>query len=397
MNSRLRYNKKVVYSLLAVSLLADYATIFIESMRYISYLCQGLIWVFMFPNIRIKNNTNIMFIILMLYLIVLSVSGILNGNYIKYILFDIHIYTSLIFITYFNNRNIQARNYNEIPLLISKYMYLGVPLAIIIFIKYGFIDASANVRDISISDEVKASIFIAPIIIAPILVPFVVDMNRLMKYVVILANAMVLTYGVMTSTRTYVVVALLAFGSLSKFRLRINKEMIYVVISLYMIFQGVYYSNNSWAIITQGKIENTIHRFENKYDYGNGRDSEVVGLFADFNVAEIVFGRGAGAEQEFGFWKNSTNNNYHGINYTHYGFLHLILKGGIVLLLLVYGLAIHSIFTLYKYGDRKYLFVILIFLTFELSHTLFLNYYYLIFLWLSISYALQLKTRRNYA
>ncbi len=395
MSHNIRHEYNTIFLLLGLGFLANYATFFFDFLHYLLYLCSVLIWVFMLPYVTKSAKRNSIFSTLRLYFIFLIIYGVLNGNYYKYIIFDIHIYTSLIFLTYFSNKLTHNQTHYKLPLFFAKFLFIGVPLSIILFIMYGSINFNPALRSLVDNDDLSSGIFLSPILIATILVPFVNDMKRLQKYIVLLANTMVLIFGVFTATRSFVVISLIAFFSLSKLQLKIKKEMIYSFLIIFIIVEVFYSSDNKWISLIQTNIEYTIARFDKESDYTSGRDTEVEGLFTEFSFMELIFGRGAGAEQKFGFWEGISASDSHGINFTHFGFLNLILKGGFILLFLVYGLSFYSLIILFRYGERKYFFVVLIYLVLEMSHTLFTNYFFVIFLWSSISYALQLKTSDN--
>ena len=80
------------------------------------------------------------------------------------------------------------------------------------------------------------------------------------------------------------------------------------------------------------------------------------------------------------------------MNMAHFGFLHLFLKGGLVLLAFIYLIDFNALLNLFKRRvfdplSLAFLYGVLLFLTYEISHTRFLDPYYLIFLFSAISYS----------
>jgi hypothetical protein len=395
----LRLNNSVIYFLLAIAFVANFLSYVYDPLHYISYLCEILIWIFMLPHFfKVNRNTDIFYIVLF-YFIFLIIRGIVNGNYYKYILFDIHVYTSIVFLTFFNDKLSVNETSRKIPEFFTKMMIISIPVSFILFILFGSLNIGDALGERSLMADAKSALnqgmFIAPLLIAPFLVPFVREMKPGSRFLALSANALVLVYGIFTSTRGIIAISGIAFLSLINFKISINKKTLFS--ALFLITALVIFLTFNQKINNEirVKIDYSIARFKAKNNFTSGRMSEVQGLFEEFSTTELFFGRGAGAEQKFGFWKEHPAPGPHGINFTHFGFLHLILKGGFILLLLVYGLAIYSAVVLFWKGERKYFFVILLYLVIEVSHTQFINYFYVLFLWISISYALRIRTEKK--
>lgn len=390
-----RLNNSVIYYLLAIAFISNFLSYVYDPIHYISYLSEVLIWAFMLPHFfRVNRNTYIFYIVFF-YFIFLIFRGIYNGNYYKYILFDAHVYTSIVFLTFFNDDLPVSKNFKAIPEFFTKMMIISIPAALILFLLYGSLNLgdALGMRSLLADEksELNQGMFIAPLLIAPFLVPFVREMKPRLRYLALTANVLVLLYGIFTSTRGIIAISVLAFLSLVNFKTSINKKTILAILFVLVGLTLFSTLNKKINNAIRAKVEFSIARFRARNNFTAGRMSEVQGLFEEFSTTELIFGRGAGAEQKFGFWKTHPAPGPHGINFTHFGFLNLILKGGFIMLLLVYGLAIYSLFVLFRKGDRKYFFAILIYLLIELSHTQFVNYFYVLFLWISISYALRIK------
>jgi hypothetical protein len=245
------------------------------------------------------------------------------------------------------------------------------------------------------NSKIDDSLIISPLILAPFIMPFIGNMKTYLKFNVLLANMLLLFFGVLTATRSYILITIIALISLVNFKKLIGFKPIGYVFLFFIFFlffvDTEFYKNS----ILAEQLSFVQNRFNIEGDISNGRISEVDGLFLDFNYVEIILGRGAGAEQKFGFWEEISGSQEHGINFTHFGFLNLILKGGVLLLFIIYGMAFYSLLIFIKYGEKKYFFVTLIYLVAELSHTLFINYFTVLFLWLAISLAIQLAISKK--
>jgi len=393
MNYTLRLNDNRLYYLLAIAFITDYLQYLFDPFHYISYICEFFICIIMLPYFfRLKRHTLIFYLILY-YFIFLIFRGLFYGNFYKYIIFDIHIYTSIVFLTYFNNSLLLNRFYSKLPELFAKLLIISSPIVFFTFFLFGAFNLDDPHARSFLKDQdsnLNSSMFLAPIMIAPLLVPFVKELKRSLKYIVLLANALIFIYGMLTASRGLVVISILSYLSLITWQRIFKKSTIFLILLLSVFIAVVSISKGNINSLISSKFDYTIARFVMEDNFATGRETEVAGLFDEFSRSELIFGRGSGAEQKFGFWKDSPAPGEHGINFAHFGFLHLILKGGFILLIFVYGLALYSLIVLYHHGEKKYFFVILIYLTAELSHTQFINYFYLIFLWASISLALRL-------
>lgn len=387
-----KINDKHIPTLLAIAFITNTLKVLFDTLHYISYISWLSIVLLMLPHYRKIRKSTISFYIVFIYLLFLIIRGVLFSNYIPYLLFDISIYSSIVFLTYFkyNYNNF----YSLIPILFAKLLILSVCFVLIIVVFYS--DFS-NLATRSLTGEsnslVDDSWIIGPLIIAPFIVPFIGLMKTYLKFIVLFANLLLMLFGILTATRSYIIITIIAFLSLIRFnKFSITKLFFFgfggLIIFLFF-FNSDYYKNS----ILSDQINFVENRFDMEGDISNGRSSEVEGLFSEFSFSEILFGRGAGAEQKFGFWKDIRGSKEHGINFTHFGFLNLILKGGVLLLLLIYGMVIYSLITFIKYGEIRYFFVLLIYLIAELSHTLFINYFAVLFLWLSISLSIQLRLK----
>ena len=324
----------------------------------------------------------------------LIIRGFLFGNFIPYLLFDISIYTSIVFLTYFKYN--YKSYYSLIPTLFAKLLIVSIFFVLIVVFFYSDFGNLATRSLLGDNNSmVDDSWIIGPLIIAPFIVPFIGSMKMHLKFAVLFANLLLLLFGVLTATRSYIVIVIVALLSLITFRKFSSIKFFFYGFLALLMFLFVFHSDFYKKSVLADQINFVGERFVMEGDISNGRSSEVVGLFSEFSFSEIILGRGAGAEQKFGFWNDIRGSQEHGINFTHFGFLNLILKGGFLLLLLIYGMAFYSLMIFLKYGEKKYFFVVLIYLIAELSHTLFINYFTVLFLWLGISLAIQLRLGKN--
>jgi len=381
--------------LIAISFLVSLLQTVFYPIHYLTYICSAFLCIVMIPHYHRLNKQTLIFRFILIYFCFLLIRGVLSGNFINYIIFDLNIYTAVIFIAFFVNVELTKNTYTQFPVLFAKLLLISIPFFFFIFLHFGNLSLGDEFAR-SLFDEDNSSIdrmaFIIPLSMAPLLVPFINDMKPSLKYVVIFASILYLLTGILTATRSVILINLISYLPLLSFKRLLKNKILIIIISSSIFVLIVLFSGTEIFSLLGNRLDYTFLRFSKESDYSSGRDTEVKGLFKEFNSFDLVFGRGTGAEQKFGFWKDiKTNMNEHGVNYTHFGFLYFILKGGFILLFIVYGLAFYSLFVLFRNGERKYFTVILLYLVAETSFTQFINYFYVLFLWVSISLALRLS------
>jgi hypothetical protein len=135
----------------------------------------------------------------------------------------------------------------------------------------------------------------------------------------------------------------------------------------------------------------TMLRFEELgSDQIEPRDLEAEVYFSSASVYEIFFGKGFGGVNNFPFGRFSEQ----GLIMLHRGENNLILKGGIPLLILLYGAATVALIKLFRSKgtySMSWAAVIIIFLFLERGHQQYSQFFMLLFFCLAISYGLNIK------
>lgn len=394
-NSTNKFNKYpgALFVILAFIFLLNIAEFVFEGLRYLQYFLTLILIITLILKRPLKGKNFNYFILILSYFIVLIVRGILKDNYLPYTLNDIYVWSLCVFILFFSSPFSLSYYRIRIPELFAKLLYFALPFTLIIIVMHGSFDSNITTRQI-VGGNLNEKAIYQPLLLSPLLMPFVSQFRKNLRYIVILSNFVLLLLGVLSATRVVFIVPLFGFFSLLFMRKknRISKLITSFAIVVLLIYIGsLILPEKSTAFFTD-KFDYLLSRFEMGEKITSGRDTEFIGLFTNFSTLEFILGRGAGGSQAFGFWEQIGTVGNLGVPFTHFGFLNLILKGGFPLLILVYGLAIWSMVFLWRKGKREYSFVILFFLIYEISHTKFNDPFYMIFLWVSISYSLQLST-----
>ncbi|MFH1131691.1 MAG: hypothetical protein V1754_10170 [Pseudomonadota bacterium] len=141
-------------------------------------------------------------------------------------------------------------------------------------------------------------------------------------------------------------------------------------------------------------LRNVSERFHVE-DLTSGRNDEARGFVEDLTFLEATFGRGFGGSHWFSFGTNEEESE-HGQTILHYGYLHLILKGGIVLLLLTGALFLLGIFRALRQRElfsKASAAAVLIFVLANVGHTQFTNSPLLPLFWVILGHALSRNVR----
>jgi hypothetical protein len=127
-------------------------------------------------------------------------------------------------------------------------------------------------------------------------------------------------------------------------------------------------------------VDYLAYRFDNE-SLGSARTEEATAIYDALSRGELLFGKGLGAANTYWIFSDVQN----GVNSVHYGWMFLILKGGILFLIAIYGFIILKIINYYKYKEyRPYGIILIGFLLLEFSHTNFNSFYSLSFMFLAL-------------
>lgn len=379
---------KIISFLIGISFIASFFDFIFAGLRYIQYaLTPIMVFIVLFYFLKKGRGLNI-FRWLVILFIILFLRGLLNYNYGKYILGDIISFSFVVFIIFFNSNSGLNNLKYKIPILMAKLLIIFIPLSLFAFFRYANISSEME-RTLISGDAINEKVLFYPILFAPLLLPFIFDMKLYLKLTVIFANLLLILFGILTATRGMFALPIIAFLLVFILQNRISiKRIIIICFIFFIILEFGLFTNNT---LMNNKANYLLSRIEDNKDVSAGRNSEIIDLFEEYNSLEFFIGRGAGGTQKFGFWKEIHTPLNLGANLGHYGFTHLLLKGGFVLLIMIYGLALWSIFNLYRRGDRKFMIVIILYLIYEISHTQFNNLAFLLLFWISVSYSLKLS------
>jgi hypothetical protein len=118
--------------------------------------------------------------------------------------------------------------------------------------------------------------------------------------------------------------------------------------------------------ILSSSVKYLIYRLLYGEEYiGASRMEEVTEIFKHLNLRQLIYGKGLGGANNYWIFSGDL----HGVNTVHIGWMHLILKGGVLLLCLIYGRLFYAIKIMWKNNTRPYCIILIAFLLTEFSHT----------------------------
>ncbi|MDC1455972.1 hypothetical protein N8351_00225 [Flavobacteriaceae bacterium] len=251
---------------------------------------------------------------------------------------------------------------------------------------------SINTVRFNYNDNIKFEFFapIMPFLFAPYLVFFFDKLKKNLKFLINAANVFILIMGLITLSRSVILGAiipyLLFYGyKFFRFKFKLVKLLVLsLVISVISIavYQSAIIEKSGIAALSEGisardKVQNirggnsSYERFKEANDYFN----------QDLTFSEYLIGRGVGGHKV----RNDSASYIGGVNMMHFGPLHVFLKGGILLVLILYIPAFLAIVKFWKTPDYHISLILLLFLITNFITTTWSWSYNLFFYWYGIS------------
>ena len=306
--------------------------------------------ILLFNNIKNILRLQKYYFFLFLYILILTVYGVVNNNFISYILVDIFSFFSFLFIfmTY-KTANREIFFFNFFPKL---GVYIN--LFSILFVFYSISINGLNFASIAFGrglDDIGGNPLMSPKYLlygSLFLYPMIGYLkSKMSRFIYNFAIFLFFIFSIAMASRGTVIISLIIIilTNLSekglRFRLKtfISKKFIsyiFIFISTVILLYQI------------PKIESAtdylIYRFTEE-STGEERSLEASEIYDNLSTSEFIFGKGIGAANSYWIFSQTPN----GVNNTHFGWMFLILKGGVLFLLFVYGKIILSIIKLYRH------------------------------------------------
>ena len=380
----LKYASLVIYCLVSIKLI-----------MYFGLLINVGIVFFCLRFLKFRSPQRSIAILYGLFIIGLTLWGVYNQNWVKFIISDIIIWMMGIVVV-IGSRDSNERLSRDLPKWVATWMIFGVPISWYLIFKYQISPADflLGQRFVYGGDWSGQSYGVfAPIqaIYASVYVlPFFFELKGIRRIAVLLGAGTILIFGLLTVSRQFIIVPLVGFGSIFFTRRKIlgsdNFRYLGYLLFLCVFFVSIWaYVYGSATLSTTGYA--VIERITNIEE--NRSDDLRIYWEAQSAVHKLV-GRGMGGSNRTWIWEELP----YGVAMLHYGFGHVLLKGGIIFVLFIYSLTIFALYNLWRYsGEHCWFWVLIIFLITGFAHTEWGYFFPVIFFWLSISQAVNCSAK----
>jgi len=279
----------------------------------------------------------------------------------------------------------------RLPNFLANSLFIMLPISFAIFVYMDYKPGSMFGGRFNYDTSTNLHLFapFIPLSSAPYLLFYLDKLNRKQELIVHCSMICIILMGIMTLSRSVVLVGLLPY--LLRYGYRYIIQIRPFVILIILIILSLLYSEKYLTVFTKkigledsfaGVIERTQRQYESN-NLSSGRLEEVEDyLGQDLSFFEYVFGRGMGGHKV----RDDDDRYTGGINMMHIGIFHVFLKGGILLVLVLYAPILLAILKFWKTPDYHISLILLFFLSGNLISTTWSWSFNLFFYWYGISF-----------
>lgn len=311
--------------------------------------------------------------------------GIIRGNNLIYIIEDLFSFAPIILL-FIEKPQIRNDIDKRLPIYLANSLIFLIPISCLIYVYMGYSFGSIDVSRFNYNQEIKMALMgpIIPLLFAPYLVFYSESFNKKQLYLVHTANLIFGLFGVITLTKSVVLTAVTPYliyliFKLLKFNFRpLFKWILLIFIIITTTIQTGIIKQTGLSISIEGLIARSIEGIESS-NFDNNRFQETTDyLNQDLDILEYLFGRGMGGQKV----RNDSDEYIGGINMMHIGPSHVFIKGGIILLIIMYVPIFLAIIKFWNTNNYPISLILLLFLigniqttSWSWSITLFLYWY----------------------
>lgn len=335
---------------------------------------------------KIDDEFYMLYVLYGFYLLVL---GILNNNFKSYIYWDLFSFCAFIFIFISGIKADRFDFFTRIfPLIGVIINIIAIALVLLHILNHGLIIASMSEgrlfdeqvsRVMSPKQFMYGSLFFYPLLVYLKSKKYRLVYDLSILLFIFLSLAMGSRGTTLTGIVVFVLTTIRRTGLTLNLKSIFKKKALFVSAVLLIMFVTV-----SQIPQINDAVEFLAYRFTAvDEDYlGASRTEEAKEVISNLSFREVLLGRGLGAANTYWIFSDVPN----GVNNVHYGWIFLILKGGIIFLILIYGKIIYTLIKLWRIKQlQPYSVLLITFLLLECSHTNFISFYNVSFLFIAIS------------
>jgi hypothetical protein len=354
--------------------------------------------IYLFINFKNIYKIEKYYLFYTFYLLLLFFIGISNNNFSSYIYYDILCFSSFLIIlisfryksTAFNSSFFN----NELPNIAFVLIILSFFFLLIYIYKFSFNIASIeNGRGL---DDLETKIMSPKYFLTSSLLfyPLKFYVSKKRKRIIFDISIIIfIFFSLAMSSRGTTSIAVIVFILTNlqiknikiNFKILLNKKFIFMIViaffSLIVLYQ---------IPLIRSAVDLLIYRFTVEGKLGEHRTLESSIIYNSLSFYELIFGKGLGAANTYWIFNNVPN----GVNNVHYGYMFLILKGGILFLIFIYAKIIIKLISFLKSKELvPYGIILFSILLSEFSHTNFNSFYTLSFLFITLSASIPVKNQ----
>lgn len=324
----------------------------------------------------------------LLFFIFLLLWGFIHGNHFNSIVLDIGAFSPLILI-FIEREPLRTDLLKRLLSIFGRVLPYMILLSFFIFNYMEYTVGGIETVRFNYNAETKLALFapISPISIAPFTVFFLSYFTKRQKFFIHFANILIILMGVITLTRSAIIIGLTPYLLLFLYKLpmlkigRIIKSSLVLIVLFFILAQSGIISKYGLNQAFFDLKQRNSNQIKDK-SIGSGRIEEVEDyLSQDLSISEYLIGRGLGGRKV----DNENSNYIGGIDMMHIGPVHAFLKGGILLVLLLYVPLLFAVFRFWRTPNWPLSLLLLYFLIYNLQTTNWGLGFFTFFYWYSIS------------
>ena len=297
-------------------------------------------------------------------IIFLTFWGLIHGNNFISIMEDL-LGLSPFILLFIEKKTIKDDLRSRLPQFLANALPYLIPISILIFIYMDYGIGSMQTERFNYDTGTKMALFapILPILFAPTLLFFFDIYNRREKNLVHLSIILIGLMGIITLSKSVVMAAFLPYLIFYGFKtLRFSfrplfKLLIILFVISFAIFKSGIIEKINLSIAIEGIVERTVlQNEENRITSSRFEETEAY-FNQNLGLLEYIFGRGMGGHKV----RKNSDPYIGGINMMHFGPAHAFLKGGILLVSVLYLPLFFAIFKFWKTPNYPISLILLLF------------------------------------
>jgi hypothetical protein len=338
----------------------------VRSGKY-TYLVNSIFFITLFFTYKTRITVHAFYYLLLIG--ILTIWGIILGNDYISIIEDVFSLSPLILL-FIEKEKFKLDLKNRLPFFLVNSLYFLIPLSLLIFNYMDYQIGGLSTKRFDYNVATKLSLFgpILPIIFGPTLIFFIDLYNKKQKALVFISMSIIMIMGIITLSKSVILTPIIYLFLFYGYKIFVNKKVrqlpkaiILIVFAGFLLIQFNVFEKIGLANAVVDSIERSAIQNQNS-SFSSGRVEETIAyLNQDLTFLEHLIGRGLGGRKV----RNNSNDYVGGINMLHFGPSHVFMKGGIILVLVLY---LPLFFAVFRFWNTPNYYISLILISFFLAN-----------------------------